>query len=369
MWLELDDDIALAHVIPSIEICAVLESIALSSLVGKHVLYGSRDILKWMGEQELSRAAKATISRAHSRVAEYGALRSQVDVKVVIHGPPLEIYSHDNVWHISISSLVGDALAGADLLVENLSDGEAYKIAAQHYIKSVKLNGVRSFVELRNGGGNEIIRCFRAAIDRKNGFTLAVTDGDVEYPEGAEGASSRLCKEMADAQNWVSRHQKLPCREIENLLPFNLLDDSIIDALPETTDLIPRLEKLKQAIRIRPEVHKYTDFKKSTVGYFCTDSDVNEIRRSFWKSVVNSIGAVSSVGCEGHCRVGDHRECECKVIEGVGEQTLVRFLEYCQKISVTKQFERMHTSSNKEGWLQMGRAVFMWGMADQPLRV
>lgn len=369
MWIELADDLPETFETPNLEICSVLEAVASASFHGRHLLYGSSKTLKWLGEQDISGPAKAAAARAYSRVAEHGALRACISKRVIIRSTGMHVEKCADGWQVPIRTLIGVPFQESELLAENLRDGEVFRLSAKHYRRNAKIGGVGITLSLRNGGGNEIAPCFRATVAERRALVLTITDSDLDHPKATSGLSSRTCGQIADTAQWICEHVELPCREVENLLPLNLVEDSILADLPEATQVCDKLQQLKSILATRPDSRRYADLKEGVLGFFSTGTDGVVARREYWKSVVTDSGPNHRVTCNDNCPHTSHKSCNCLISEGLGENTVPRFLDHCRKLSDAKQMERIQTSINADDWMKIGEDVFRWGIADQPIRV
>jgi len=362
MWIELSDALPEAFPNPSVQICSVFEAIASASFHGRHVLYGSRKTLSWLLAQELGQPAKAAISRALSTVAERGAIREEIMSRLTIEASGQVSMDPAGHWHAPLAALVGVSFEMGEILAENLRDAEALQIAAEHFKKERRLAGLAVAASAHNGGGAEILHCFEHAVSQRRRFTLAVTDSDKDHPDASAGAPSRGCAiSFADA-GWICKHVELPCREIENLLPFNLVADSVTGH-PQSAELKDSVAAIMQAAARQADVLKYADLKDGTPGRLALDLQ-HPLRANYWANLSKAC-ELGAMICETECA---QNPCACNLLPGLGPQLLQRFLDHCSQISVPKQIERMKTSHLSETWLQIGKEVFDWTLADPPVR-
>lgn len=364
MWIDLSDQLPDTHPNPDIYVCSVLEAISNASFHGRHVLYGSNRTLHWLGNQNLSEPAKAAVTRARGIGAERGALREFVRSKLIVEPYGAAATRDDEGhWHAPIQLLVGKALLSSELIAENLRDVEAFEWAAKHFQQINSLRGVEIALMPYNGGGAEILECFKRALAAREKFTCAVTDSDKDHPVATGGHISRHCALESENASWICSHVELPVREIENLLPFNFVQDSITSSAPDA-HLVPPLLELVRIAERRPDALKYADFKQGTPGRLANGSENNVEKRAYWESVVRDCLVAARI-CQDQCQ---HNPCSCNVSPGIGPQVLQRFLDYCGSMSVAKQIERMKNSPHWDEWLSVGGLIFDWGMADPRYR-
>jgi hypothetical protein len=363
MWFELDDSLE-DHPTFGMQEVAALEAIAVASFSGQHVLYGSRSVLSWALKQPIGIAGQAAMRRAINRISEFGMLRKRMLWRVIFvaNGKSIE-HPSDDEWRVPIG-LITFPLHAADLLAENLNDARAYQLAAKHFQTDSRLNSLRFKLSLQNGGGAEIVATFAHCIESRERMSITITDSDKKHPLDTECPTSRNCAKLAKSSNWICIHKTLPCREIENLLPWNLVQDSIENS-GNASEISKLLDSFKFLLQNKPDALDYVDIKEGEKGYLARGILVNPELRAYWSGVVKIFGNNCNVSC---IECIDRDTCKCLIIPGLGPKVLTRFIEYCAQLSTHKQIERVRTSPQNERWLRLGEAVFNWGIADEPCR-
>lgn len=358
MWIEVDE--SLVDLIPAANAsqCAALDSIALSAFHGKNFLYAKRRTLDWMCSQEISSASKSVCLWLQNRLSEYSALREFVKVKlIVVSGGKHLNFCETGRWELPISVLEENPVASCTLLAENLTDADIYLLAAEHYKKHHKLNGVSINLIPSGGGGNQIYPSFAKFIDRRDTYCLSVTDTDKDYPGAESNDPSKNCRDIANERRWVAAHIDVPARELENILPINIVEDAI-SSDNGAVDLHLRFERIKSRIEHFHAALLYCDLKMGTKYSWALGKHGNREKAEFWEGYLNSRQPAIRV-CGNGCDEG----CDCFMIESLGDKVAEKFLEFCRNNSTYKQYERMKTSSNANQWLAVGNAVFDWGVA------
>jgi len=236
-------------------------------------------------------------------------------------------------------------------------DAEIYLIAAAHYKKHNNINGLVHNLTTSGGGGNQIYPSFMNFVNRRETFCLSVTDTDKDYPGAESNLVSRSCKDLASERRWIATHLDVPARELENLLPINLVEDAIFDD-GGAVDLHVRFNNVKSKIEGDVVAWLYCDLKMGTKYSWAYGNHGNHEKSSFWRTFLHSKNPAIH-GCKNGCDDG----CDCFMVDSLGERVAEKFLDFCKKISSHKQYERMKTSSNADQWLSVGKAVFDWGVA------
>lgn len=358
MWLEVDESLVDLYPTLNESQCAGLEAIALSVFHGKNSLFAKKRTLDWMMNQELSSAAKSVCLRIKNRLSEYSSLRDFVGLKILIVGSNRILhYDDQGLWELPLKILEENPVTTCSLLTENLSDADIYLIAAEHYKKHIKINGLITNLTPFGGGGNQIYPAFKRFIDRKESFCFSITDTDRDYPTAESNETSKNCRSLAQERKWVADHLDVPARELENILPINLVEDAIFDDRG-SVDLHERFEKIKLRIVDQPMALLFCDLKMGTKFSWASTHHGNQEKARFWREFIDSRSPPLH-----NCGNGCKNDCECFLIESLGEKVAEKFLDFCKKNSIQKQYERMKTSANSDKWLEVGKAVFNWGVA------
>ncbi|WP_261499140.1 hypothetical protein [Acidovorax bellezanensis] len=358
MWLEIDESLVDLYPTATASQCAALEAIALSVFHGKNSLYAKKRTLEWICAQQLSQAAKSVCLRIKNRLSEYASLRDFIKIKIIVVSSDRELSFNDaGLWELPLSALENNPISTCTLLAENLSDADIYLIAAEHYRRHNKINGLITNLTPIGGGGNQIYPAFLRFVDRKETFCLSVTDTDKDYPSAESNDASKSCKALAGERRWIADHIDVPARELENILPVNIVEDAIFND-DGCVELHERFSKVKGGTENSPDALLYCDLKKGTKFLWAGDAHGNKDKARFWTDFLGSKNPPIN-GCGNGC----NEKCECFMIESLGERIAEKFLEHCRKISGQKQYERMKTSANADQWLEVGKVVFDWGVA------
>lgn len=367
MWIEISDDIESAYPQPTLQLCSVFESLALAMFHGKHVVFASRNLIRWLALQNLGGASRAALTRLHSKFAELASLRGQIPFKmIVVPGAGVVERSGSN-WLAPIENLIGTQFSATELIAENTRDGQIFAMAAQHYRRREKINSLYISLGLTNGGGSEISRCAAERIANRASPIIVVTDSDHDHPGCSAGENSRKCEHVITGSHWTVHHEILPCREVENFIPQNIFNDAVRWAMPDAGEQ-RKLDAINDIDDRCDMAYKYADIKNGVSGYFASDQDPLIARREFWRSVVSQLGTNGCVNCEG-CQCKTHGDCECQIFEGLGTYVADHVIAYCNNIAESRQLQRAQTSKNFDDWMDVGRSVFYWGVAEAQLRV
>lgn len=173
------------------------------------------------------------------------------------------------------------------ILCENSSDAHFFNEICKYYINDNQFGNISLQYEAGNGGGTDIDVQFSGYVDRKDKFCLAFGDSDKHYPLAQIGGTLKKLLDVDKCNNYLCNCFSLEAHEIENLVPFNYLDD-----IKDNTIQINGLNFIKKIVDSDNSVFlKYYDIKKGVLkkhttdaGYlefvkpvvpYCTDEDVD----------------------------------------------------------------------------------------------
>lgn len=364
MWIEFDDSLIDSFPRANNYQCMTLDAIATSACAGRHVLFGSLAVLDWVQSQEIGIASRAICQKIKNNRSELKSLRSKVGRKIIIGAYPDAIKSDDNeIWHVSLNALLYNPFSAAVLLTENHVDANLYKLAATHYRMSIGVDAsYRANLSVQGGGGNQIHPTFVNLVGEKCGFCLVVTDTDKDYPSALSSDTSRKCANLSSKREWIVAHLEVPARELENIIPFNLLSDSIY-ADGGAVDLHNGINQIESVGRVNVQMLLYGDLKKGTTRYWARGNHGNLEKKKYWNILANSKVGCTNPECDEHCNARSKDDCKCFLISSLGDGIADKFLEYSRTKGAHELFKRVKTSSNASQWLSIGKSVFEWGIA------
>lgn len=179
------------------------------------------------------------------------------------------------------------------LLGENLNDCKLYEYIAAYYCQHQRIKGLQVAFHHENGGGNTINRVLSKCVREDQVLTLCIVDSDQKYGwtkaygSPCKGETCRLVKEESDKLNqevgFPPHHLHiLPVREVENLIPTQILRAFPKRRYPELSTGIKQLETLATILEGKPVL--YYDFK---LGFPIIS---HEPQRVYWKQVLLALG-------------------------------------------------------------------------------
>lgn len=341
---------------------AAVENLVTAYMEGKHYVLADRATAQHLYDQGgLGQRASAGLRRIYSRATENRAMLSAISryVKVMSDGP---VYSNGNTLHVPLSEFArSEAVSKTTLLAENVLDCEVLEFAAEHFAIQNGIRGLTLSIRRQGGGGSTIAMEFDNLCKNREGPVLCVTDGDRLCPSNGPSRTSKKCTRIAARTSWLAEHVDLELREIENIIPLELVEDST-DA-PEAAEVVCRVQDERCGSALG-----YWDAKKGVTVRWVLSLPKGSREQEFWFQHLRCLMDVSGTGSgcidEDACQ---HAPCRCVLIPGLGQATLARVKDHLGMSSRHRTLKRIRT--NIRHWLLIGQIVFEWGCAPEAVRV
>jgi hypothetical protein len=346
-----------------------IQNLLLSARQGRHALTAKKAVLLSLSKnQALSARERATALGLANRSAELPILERVVNNKILVSATPIrKICKKANgfAWEIDVKELRSKFLNSLVVLAENSIDAELYQHAAIHHQISKKIKGVVSRSSARGGGGSQIdVELQGLLIEGTPVF--AITDGDFLFPGMEPSVASTRCAELVNEQNGVAWHYGLPTRDVENIIPIDVLVDvadraNSQNALNSTKQLTAVAEQLKSC------PCDFSCFKKgATLSKIFKSENAGE--RAYWLMVATAIKHHHPKmfrDCieQGSC---DKKDCACFVSHGFGENVLRQVKNW---IVEKTPHNALHSFGASKVWMNVGEMVFDASIAFRPASI
>ncbi|MFM0176676.1 hypothetical protein PQR33_46175 [Paraburkholderia sediminicola] len=344
-----------------------IEAVCHSVKRGEHYLYGPRRIIKELAfSTVLSAASRAVFQHLQSQFSVVAGMLAQLQYRVTVsrHGGVI-VRESDTRWTVPASHVARHGVRPTILLAENAHDGDLYIHAARHYRLSSGLRDVELKVEAKGGGGAGTTLEFRRTVERAAEWCLCITDSDQECPTGAAGATATSCGRIAAEAHSVARHVRTAGRELENVIPTQLL----IEAAEKTHPVEVELYQSRMA-GFDSGVSKYLDLKNGLALRRILNFSPEAPTHSYWMPLAEIARERSGFGadCLDARTCANSDDCQCKLFEGFGDKVAKKVGEFLGSESTHKSFERAKGSLNMNDWLIIGKEVFHAAAAPRPMR-
>lgn len=244
--------------IPAIDLDILLARLSLSWQYGYHFILVEPETCEWLLQNRTMGALHQAFIRFQlaNAASRFGMLKLGIHLKIVAANQQLlfrDGFFEIGYAHFSRSNFSQPCV----LLVESVeNDGEFYLSLLHSRLR--KHPAIAINATPRMGGGTGIVAAFRAEITA-HVICACVTDGDYLTDLCGYSHTVRSLADQKDAQTAICEVFCLPCRDIENLLPLDILFSQI--ALHHLGEEDRRkLLKISKGGRDRPLI-RYFDMK------------------------------------------------------------------------------------------------------------
>ncbi len=177
------------------------------------------------------------------------------------------------------------------LIGENLTDCKFYKIVAKHYFYKHNIEKLNLNFHLENGGGDPTCEVLKKVIESDKTLTLCIVDSDrsyglsKEYPNKPhDGNTLKHVRDVSKSLPKLPPHEVYPLHvhEIENLIPFKILQQIMEEQLPDMEAGLKFLKELQEINDGEPVL--YYDFKNG-FPYM-----KEKAKQAYWKNILLKLG-------------------------------------------------------------------------------
>jgi hypothetical protein len=328
MVILIKDSILLGDGFSSSEI-GCFANLALSSLEGQHLVICGRNIGRVLcADARLGERERAFYRRS---VDEYTSLGGVIRacsayIKVVRYGGRLKVTNEDGKSFFQTPLTAFNSLrslAATKLLCENLSDCRWLTAATTAFMRQTTLRKSKLNLELIAGGGDATSETLRELLSFPDGLVICVVDSDKKPTAWKIGETAKKCIDVAaSADETRFSFILLPCHELENLTPDELLDDPrtrINLSCKRTAVSIARLSKLGlHEARLHVDIKK--GLKLEDIWKSWPNPDFSERWRPFVEALENGLLDVNEQCqiCAASARCCRVRSCACTIFEPLG---------------------------------------------------
>jgi hypothetical protein len=251
-----------------ISIRRAIKHIATAVFESKHLLFGSMKVLShfervFQDDQDLHKLFHSILLNFYTTNLDFIKRRIEIVLDVVAS---YRIESNIEYFQIPIINLQDSSNCQKTLILgEDFSDCDFYEVVLNWFVK--KNVPVNIAFEKDNGGGSTLINTIKNHLSR-NKICLALVDTDRKYPSGPTGATYNDCKFLEGKKIGLFKLIVLDVQEIENLVPFNFLDNKTY-----SSDYLFKKQKFDLIRENGPELLPFFDIKDGIVKQKIGDDD------------------------------------------------------------------------------------------------
>lgn len=210
---------------------------------GEHFLFFERK-KEYVGNLRLLLEGEEFYSKILNKIVDdltmNANLYKKMNTRCVIVEHIMDYHKVPNIIYIAISKLQVPVVETI-LLGENKIDADFYKELTELFIG--KINEIytgKIKCSTVGGGGSTTVQTLSGIVEEKKKFCLCITDSDFDGKKVTSDTSTKVEKFCSEYQGSFT-HLKLPCRELENLIPPKYyLEVASRDKVDEVTKLTKR---------------------------------------------------------------------------------------------------------------------------------
>lgn len=208
---------------------------------GYHLLVVSRETATYLRDNlGLSKSECALVERLREEFTQTGSMHrsAAIYIEISLGSSTMKV---GNAIKVPIN-LLGHENVGSKpgLLLEDApNDGGLFEILISNLARRLKRPRV-SF-ELKHGGGSGIAKAFEAEV-KKHQITYCVLDTDRNSPSAKHCLITRQVLDLHHKSTWpLAIAEALPCHEIENVIPFEVIQKLQCASGCAWNSVIPRI--------------------------------------------------------------------------------------------------------------------------------
>lgn len=259
-----------------IPVVRAIKHIATSVFESKHLLSGSLQVLRYFKDEfqkdsDLYNLFNALENNYYSTSFDFIKRRIEIVISISI---PSRIDDGVNIIQCSVNEFQDASWCQKSIILgEDFNDCNFFTYILKWYLRENGFNITYDF-DKDNGGGVNICRSISNHINNKKIF-LSIIDTDRKFPNSPTGDTYRKCKQYLGKVRGNFELIALDVQEIENLMPFNLLDNKSFNG--------EHAQKKRKFDFLRfnnPSLLQYFDIKK---GIKKEDTENNSFYKAFAK--------------------------------------------------------------------------------------
>lgn len=255
-------------------IIRAVKYIAISVFESKHLLSGSLDVLKYYknifkNDGDLYCLFNNLVNNYYTTSYDFITRRLELVINCS------NIYREENgfeIFQISIDEFQDTSFCQKTIILgEDLNDSTFFSVIINWYIKKSNLN-IHCEYDRDGGGGVNTREKINEHLRNKK-ILISIIDTDRKYPNGPEGDTYRKCRNLLQCKKPTFLLIALDVQEMENLMPFNLLDNQTYHG-----EHAYKKSKFDLIRTNNPNLLQYFDIKK---GILKADTDNDERYKEF----------------------------------------------------------------------------------------
>lgn len=309
-----------------------LTSLAISRKRGLNFVIGSRRLIEYLVNYErLGDEIRSIFRLIYNDQTKWNRLLINMNFCVTLTSSVSESYSSNLNDKISLNVPLCRFLdysidSKPAIITENINDAKFYELIIKSYTKYKNINGVNLVYKRLNGGGDTTYEVLLDQFNSHDGVSLCVLDSDIVMPGASVGDTAKKVIDTMPSSEY-SRRFIIKSREIENIIPFSILDELFANN-QSTLSKIENYRKLRILVKDGESPIKYVDIKKGLKLALSLCHGCN-LSKAYWTSVLTDTNLirVCSVNEESCSTI---KSCKCKILDGFGSDLLKHCVKHIQ---------------------------------------
>ncbi len=202
--------------------------IATAVFESKHLLSGSLEVLGYFKEifcadSDLYSLFSTLENNFYSTSFDFITRKVEMVIDVSI---PKRIEEDIEIFQVSVDDFQDSARCQKTIVLgEDFNDCNFFNYILNWYLKRLNFN-IHCEFDKDNGGGVNIQKSINNHL-KNNKILFSIIDTDRRYPNGPVGKTYEECKKYINKEKGIFKLIALDVQEIENLMPFNFLDNKV----------------------------------------------------------------------------------------------------------------------------------------------
>lgn len=338
-----------------------LNLIALGRKQGNHLLLAERSNLKVIRDCEyVSEDTKRVFTFLYENFPNFAIIKSKLTfyIKIISGTKHMSLVKSDlqHICEISYDYFQDLKIITETVVIgENQSEIEFYKYIANHCKQNRDLSSLPLKCQSRMGGGNTTHTVYSNEQDQEQSFCLCYVDSDKKYPNAQVGDTLKAVRKADNPCKLLSKLYELKVREIENIIPINILE-KVIDLDINHKNGLLTLKKV-----LKSENYKdlfFLDFKNGiSIKNYKKINDVNLIK--FINTLCINSGLHTKQQLDDFKHIEDENYFPTRVvIQGLGSNILDRVIKFInQNKTLIPNFD---FNEQKDEWFSVGDNFINW---------
>lgn len=364
MWFIFDESLSESDLSAPL-VRSALERLLYSVASGEHAIAGSPTVLQHLSKGEISPRPKEVLRHALANAPDFLARVRAAKFRIrVTRDGSQPSHSSEGEWSLPLHWIHENGVPLGVILAENLRDARLYRECAQHHAIIEKV-GTPICLDLANGGGADTPRVLEEEAASQRRFVICITDSDRCCPQSPLNHTSRECARIAATTQWVVFHLALEEREIENVVPQNILKEVVYSL--GSPEMQSRYESLLQLGNRNTNAWAFLDLKEGT-PLKTMFGDCENFWSPFKSHAVCTAHSRNECIDGGQCAASSREDCECLIAPSLGQRVLDHTLQFLNERSPHESAKRARSSDNIKRWLDIGAWLSAWGAAMPKVR-